>query len=109
MHIFNYRYGDKIFSKVLAKRLQLILPKLINSDQTAYIKGRNLSDNIRTVWDLIEVSKLTKKSAYILFIDFEKAFDSVSFDFLLKCLKKCNLGSFVEHIKTQEMNLYILI
>ena len=105
-HIGNWRplsllnTDYKIFSKVLAKRLQLIIPKLINSDQTAYIKGRNLSDNIRTVWDLIEVSKLTKKSAYILFIDFEKAFDSVSFDFLLKCLKKCNLGSFVEHIKT---------
>ena len=79
--------------------MQPILPDIINCDQTAYIKGRKISDNIKTVWDIIDVTKLTKKSAYILFIDFEKAFDSVSFDYLVECLEKCNMGSFVDFIK----------
>ena len=34
----------KIITKLLSKRLEIILPKLINLDQTGFIKGRYSSD-----------------------------------------------------------------
>ena len=95
----------KILAKLLAKRLQPILPDIIDNDQSAYIKGRNISDNVRSIWDLIEYTSLSRKPAYILFIDFEKAFDSLSFEFLINCLEKSNLGKFIDFIKVLYNNV----
>ena len=89
----------KILAKLLATRLQPILPDIISKDQSAYIKGRSITDNIRSVWDVLDVSKLTKKQLYIIFIDFEKAFDTVSHEFLIKCLEKLNFGTFIDLVK----------
>jgi hypothetical protein len=89
----------KILAKLLALRLQPILPDIINGDQSAYIKGRNITDNIRLVWDVIDVTALTKKQLFILFIDFEKAFDTVSHEYLFKCLEHSNFGVFTNYVK----------
>ena len=43
----------KILTKVLAKRLEKVLPKLINPDQTGYVKGRYIGENIRLIEDLM--------------------------------------------------------
>ena len=37
----------KILTKSIAKRLEKVLPKIINSDQTGYIKGRFIGENVR--------------------------------------------------------------
>jgi len=34
----------KILTKTIAKRLEKVLPKIINSDQTGYVKGRFLGE-----------------------------------------------------------------
>lgn len=39
-------YANKIFTKVLANRLQTILPHVISKNQSAYVKGRDIADNI---------------------------------------------------------------
>ena len=42
----------------------------------------------------------------VIFIDFEKAFDSVEWDFLFKCLEAFNFGSdFLHWIKTVYKNV----
>ena len=43
----------KILTKVIAKRLEKVLPKIINSDQTGYIKGRFIGENVRLIQDVI--------------------------------------------------------
>ena len=43
----------KILTKVLAKRLEKVLPKLINADQTGYVKGCCIGENIRLIQDLM--------------------------------------------------------
>ena len=80
----------KILAKALANRLKKVIEKLINSDQKAYIKGRYIGENIRTVSDIIHYMKERKMDALILLIDFEKAFDSISWSFIDKALKKFN-------------------
>ena len=39
----------KILTKSIAKGLEKVLPKIINSDQTGYIKGRFIGENVRLI------------------------------------------------------------
>ena len=57
-----------------------------------YIPGRNISENIRSILDIMEITKVKKLPGVLLFLDFEKAFDSLQWDFLEKCLEKFNFG-----------------
>ena len=43
----------KILAKTLAIRLQEVITKLINTDQVGYIKGLYISQNVRTIEDII--------------------------------------------------------
>jgi len=53
---------------------------LIKSDQTGYIKGRFIGENIPLISYIIEQHE--NKEGMILFLDFEKAFDSLEWDYL---------------------------
>ena len=81
----------KILAFVMASRLQKVLHKLISPEQVAYVKERFIGQNVRLLLDIIEYSKANNKSGVVLFLDFEKAFDSLSWDFIHKCLKKMGL------------------
>ena len=48
----------KIASKVIAKRMEKVLALLINPDQTGFIKGRFIGQNIRLIKDILEETKL---------------------------------------------------
>ena len=89
--ILNTDY--KILTKALANRLQKVLPKLINNDQVGYIKGRYIGENTRIINDVQISATVSKFPGYIVLVDFEKAFDSIEWAFLFKCLKAYNFGS----------------
>lgn len=44
----------KILAKVIAKRIEPVLPNLIYPDQTGFIKGRFIGQNVRLLNDLLE-------------------------------------------------------
>ena len=50
---------------------------LIHTDQTGFIKGRYIGENIRLICDLLEKTKTDKSSGILLSIDFRKAFDTL--------------------------------
>ena len=66
--------------------MKRLLPRLIN-DQLGYILGRNTSENTRSILDIMEYTKVEKLPGLLSFIDFEKAFDSLEWNFLEKCLE----------------------
>jgi len=82
----------KIASKVIAERMKCLLPGLIHHNHSGYIPGRNISKIIRSILDIMDYTKVKKLPGLLLFIDFEKAFDSLEWDFLEKCLEKFNFG-----------------
>jgi hypothetical protein len=86
----------KILAKLLAKRLQTVLHSIISPDQTGCISKRSAHSNIRSIIDVINHAKDKKMLGIIAFIDFEKAFDTVKWDFLYTCmsLKKKALNFF---------------
>ena len=82
----------KIATKAIAKRLEAVLPLLINADQTGYIKGRYIGENVRLISDIISYTAAKNLPGLAVFLDFEKAFDSIEWNFLFKVLDKLNFG-----------------
>lgn len=90
----------KIISKVLSMRLIKVLPELISNTQSGYMKGRQISDAIRTIIDIMEYVKEKEMPAMLIGVDYEKAFDSLDWDFLFKCLETYNFGNtFIKWVK----------
>ena len=85
MTILNTDY--KILTKAPANRLQPLLTKIIAADQLGYIKGQQIIGNVRIINDIMSYTDLRKNPGFITLIDFEKAFDSVEWPFLLKTFK----------------------
>ena len=82
----------KIIALILANRLQKVLPYVIDEDQTGYIKGRYIGQNIRIIEDIIYFVNKEKFPGIILTVDFEKAFDSINWNFIHKSLSLFNFG-----------------
>lgn len=82
----------KILAKALGNRIISHLPSLIDEDQTGYVKKRFIGNNIRIIEDIIVYTKTNNVAGILLAIDFEKAFDSLRWSFLDKCLEAFNFG-----------------
>ena len=96
----------KILAKALASRLHKAISDLVSSDQVGYIKGRFIGENVRVIEDLLISSKTKNVPGLLVLIDFEKAFDTVEWDFLFKTLKVLNFGpSFISWIRSLYTNI----
>ncbi|KAL9688405.1 hypothetical protein QQ045_032826 [Rhodiola kirilowii] len=73
----------KILSKCLAKRLSTVLPHLISPSQSAFVANRNIMDGIMS----------EGRSALVIKLDFWKAYDSVSWEYLELIQKSMGFGS----------------
>ena len=111
-HLKNWRpitllnISYKIASTCIANRVKKVLPNIISEDQTGFISGRFIGENIRLIYDLLQYTDQHKIPGLLLLIDFEKAFDSVNWGFIYKCLTFFNFGpSFINWIKTFYCNI----
>ncbi|KAL3679635.1 hypothetical protein R1sor_022591 [Riccia sorocarpa] len=77
----------KIISKLLANRLKPFLPFLVDSEQTGFVPGRRIEDNILTLRLADEWSKVSGDENLFIKLDFTKAFDRVSYTFLWHTLR----------------------
>jgi hypothetical protein len=82
----------KILTKVLATRMQSVLDEIVSPDQNGYIKGRFIGENIRLISDIIEYKNANNRPGLIALLDFEKAFDTVNWQFLQHTLEAFNFG-----------------
>ena len=83
----------KIITKAIAWRIKNVLPDIIHQNQTGYIKDRFIGEAIRSIYDIMDFTSKEKIPGLMIFIDFQKAFDSVEWGFLIKCLEKYSFGA----------------
>jgi exonuclease III len=80
----------KIASGCIANRIKKVLDKIISKDQTGFIKGRFIAENIRLIYDIMQYTEQHQIPGLLFLVDFEKAFDSVSWTFVEQALEFFN-------------------
>ena len=96
----------KLITKTYSKRLCEKVAAKIGGQQTAYLKGRLINDNIRAILSSINLSNIEDNlTGLIVSLDAKKAFDSVSHKYIEKCLIKFGCHAFVPIFKTLYKNL----
>jgi len=86
----------KLIAKVLANRLKLVLLLVISSEQSAFIPGRFITDNILVAFETLQTmdTRFYGKEGYMaLKLDMSKEYDRLEWDFLEEVLKKMGFAS----------------
>ena len=83
--LLNVTY--KILSACVASRIKQVLPCIIHESQKGFMKGRYIGENIRLIYDTLVVTETENIPGLLLMVDFEKAFDSISWKFIEKALR----------------------
>ncbi|GJT28061.1 RNA-directed DNA polymerase, eukaryota, reverse transcriptase zinc-binding domain protein [Tanacetum coccineum] len=78
----------KCISKILTNRIKSGLEKVVSINQSAFIPGRSIQDNILLTQELLKgYNRKNGPQRCALKIDLQKAYDTVSWSFLGECLK----------------------
>ena len=85
----------KIFSKVISSRIKAVLPKIISTSQKGFLKNRNITELIRNIDDILNLTNTSKSSGLLASVDFRKAFDTLSKNTILNSLKIFNFGPYL--------------
>ena len=87
----------KIASACIAERIKGILPKIIGEEQKGFLTGRYIGENLRMIYDVLAFTETHKLSGILMLIDFEKAFDSISWSFIRKSLEFFGFGPDIQN------------
>ncbi len=82
----------KILSKALAHRMENILPAIISTEQTGFIKGRQLFYSIQILLSIFYSKVNTAFPEVVISVGAKKAFSRVEWGYLLAVLNKFGLG-----------------
>jgi hypothetical protein len=78
----------KWLTKVATLRVEPFMNKLISPCQTAFIKRRNIMDGVMSLHEILHEAKRKKQQGVVLKLDFEKAYDKVDWNYLMKCISQ---------------------
>ena len=83
----------KLHPRQIASRLKAVLQNLVENDQTSFLKGRSIAENICLINNVISYTESKNIPRLLLFVDFEKAFDTIEWAFVEKTLHHFGFGS----------------
>ena len=107
--LLNVSY--KILSSCIANRIKLVLPYLIHEDQKGFLSGRYIGENTRITYDVLHAAKTNNIPGMLLIVDFEKAFDSISWNYMYKVLNFFKFGHDIKkwiQIINTDVNLCVI-
>eukprot|EP00253_Pinus_taeda_P010316 PITA_10316 len=68
----------KIISKLVANRLKPLLPSLVSVEQSGYVEGRQILDNIIQAHEVVHSLSNNRKAGMIMQLDIEKDYDKLN-------------------------------
>jgi hypothetical protein len=71
----------------LTNRIGVVVDKIINPSQTAFMPGRNILEGVIVLHETIHEIHRKKMNGVILKLDFEKAYDKVKWSFLQQAMR----------------------
>lgn len=90
----------KVLTKVIVNRLKPLMPQLVAKNQTSFVGGRHIMDNVVVAQEVIHSTKIKKgkKGWMAIKIDMEKAYDRLRWGFLEETLEKAKISHSVVHL-----------
>ncbi|XP_020964247.1 uncharacterized protein LOC107648682 [Arachis ipaensis] len=82
----------KVISKVLVRRMRKVMLGLVGETQSAFVMGKKIHDGALIACETVQWLKTRKKSAVIIKLDFQKAYDRVKWSFVDIVLQKMGFG-----------------
>ncbi|KAL3679416.1 hypothetical protein R1sor_022372 [Riccia sorocarpa] len=82
----------KIIAKIFAWRLKAMLPDIVDQQQTGFIAGRSIVENILSLRMAQEWVPVTGQEIMFVKLDFQKAYDRVSHSYLWDTLKALGMS-----------------
>jgi len=75
-------------AKVLTGRLQAAFSHIIRPNQTGFVEGRSILDNVFIAQKALGWAEKNNQDLVLLLLDFQKAFDKIKWNFLFTALEK---------------------
>lgn len=93
----------KILSKVIVNRLKPVMPIQVVKNQTSFVGGRNIIDNVVIAQEVIHSMRIRKgkRGWMALKIDMEKAYDRLRWDFIRDSLIDAKIPSILIRVIMQ--------
>jgi len=83
----------KVIFKALSLRIKKVLPMVIDEFQSAYLEGRGMLDSVLVANENVEELRRKGMSGLCLKVDYEKAYDSVRWNFLYDMMRRMGFHS----------------
>jgi len=81
-------FTNKIISRLMHERMVKVLPKIISLNQLGFVKGRSINENVLLAQEIIrDINMRNKFHNIVVKLDMEKAYDRVSWKFLVRVLR----------------------
>ena len=90
--------ASKVLCRVLLNKMKGAVDTKLRNEQARFRKGRSCTDHIATLRIIVEQSVEWQSSAYICFVDSQKAFDSIHIETSWKLLRHYGVPSKIVNI-----------